>query len=61
MTNARWWLIADETVSELREMLEQAHGNAQTSHEAEFWTRALHTLDSGLHVTEAVPDDFRTE
>lgn len=51
---AKWWLISDEDVQTVRDGLEEAidfHPSAQT-------TRALHTLESGLHVTDAVPDDF---
>jgi len=44
----KWWLINDEDVKTIKIALIESN---QTS--------ALHTLDSGLHLTNEIPDDFK--
>jgi len=41
----KWWLISDKNVKQLQEALETA-------------CDALHSLDSGLHISDTVPSDF---
>jgi len=40
----KWWLISEEDVEVLRAVLSDD---------------ALHVLDSGLHKTDVIPDDFK--
>lgn len=40
----KWWLISNVDVQQIRQ---------------ELTGSALHTLDSGLHITNAVPDDWK--
>lgn len=47
----KWWLISDEAAKKIRQILIKCGGFADTP-------EALHTLDSGLHETLAVPTDF---
>ena len=42
----KWWLISDEDVQVIREGLTGS---------------LLHTLESGLHITDAVPSDYQSE
>jgi len=44
----KWWLISNEDMKEVRKALL-----------APAQKKALHTLDSGLHTTNAVPSDFK--
>ena len=67
-----WWLISDEDVDGIRAGL-MADTHEATDGNCEDWPigsgcagcqgdearrQALHTLDSGLHVTDAIPGDF---
>ena len=45
----KWWLISDEDVQVIRKSL-----MTKTHRE-----KALHALDSGLHTTDAIPDDYQ--
>lgn len=62
----KWWLISDDTIKKIRCDLEIAIAE----HEPVALTRpkfmgefplsdALHELDSGLHITNEVPADFK--
>ena len=47
----KWWLISDEDVQVIRKGLMHAtHVKKE---------KALHALDSGLHVTDEVPEDWK--
>jgi len=67
----KWWLIKDEDVKEIREVLE--HGIKErddqcaasgclcdlTNTYCSGWLRdALHTLDNGCHTTDVIPEDY---
>lgn len=49
--NKKWWLISDEDVQVIKKSL-----MTKTHRE-----KALHTLASGLHKTDEVPDDWKKE
>ena len=49
----QWWLISDEDVQMIRTGL-----TARTDTRRRM-SEALHALDSGLHKTEAIPDDWK--
>ncbi len=51
MSKQKWWLISDEDVQKIKNAL----GNALDSVQDD----ALHTLESGLHTTDCVPDDWK--
>lgn len=53
MCKMEWWLISDEDVKEIRELLNQVNCNKKAR-------IALHTLNTGLHKTDCVPSDFST-
>jgi hypothetical protein len=68
-----WWLISDEDARKIKVALESAQETADRECDrqgclcninggptcgAAYYIDAIHTLDSGLHVTEAVPADF---
>ena len=42
----KWWLISDEDVQAIKKGLTGS---------------LLHTLESGLHITDEIPDDWRKE
>jgi len=48
MGEQKWWLISAENVDSIRKALESS-GQKD----------ALHDLDSGLHITDCIPDDFK--
>lgn len=68
----QWWLINDETIKELRDILEVTireidNRCGETGCMCDIGNRclcsrpardALHSLDTGLHKTEAIPTDF---
>ena len=71
----KWWLISDDDVTTIRAALEACTHEAN-SYNCEDWPPgsgcagcrgdkeregAVHTLDSGLHQTDAVPSDLGTE
>jgi len=49
----KWWLISDEDVQAIKKGLEDIS--------PEVREEALHTLDSGLHKTGDIPDDFLSQ
>ncbi len=51
----KWWLISDDDVHMIRAGLE-----AKTAPLRQRAT-ALYALDSGLHETDAIPDDWKKE
>lgn len=58
--NRRWWLISDEDIDLIRKGLELIEGvNLADSFERGVAEDTLHALDTGLHKTEAVPEDFQ--
>jgi len=70
----KWWLISDEDIQAVRKALDcavrrQDERCAETgcmcdldgSPHSAFYSDALHALDSGLHETDAVPEDYRQE
>jgi hypothetical protein len=58
MEPKKWYLISKEDADEIREALElfTTFYDIDSNNVARD---ALHTLDSGLHATDAVPDDWR--
>ena len=69
-----WWLISDEDVKTIRAALEAdehddndfncpsnpyMEGKCTACLGRELRGRAVHSLDTGMHITEAVPADFR--
>ena len=68
----RWFLISDDDVNEIRQALRAPthDGNDYNCQEwppgqgctgcagDELREKAVHTLDLGLHITEAIPTDF---
>ncbi len=74
MSAERWWLINQADVAEIRQALLAAQGaQAERCEQAgcmcdlydtpcnQAFTDALHSLDSGLHRTDAVPSDWRED
>jgi hypothetical protein len=54
--NKQWWLISIEDIEKIRAfLLKMALKGSGPAADA------LHALDSGLHLTDAVPDDFKDE
>lgn len=66
----KWWLISDEDVKAIRTAL-MAKTHEDNDHNCpdnydychacagdELRKEAVHTLDTGLHETDAIPDDF---
>ena len=58
----KWWLISSEDA----ELIQNGLGRLkEASHERSFAGTVidgiLHTLDTGLHTTEEVPEDFRDQ
>ena len=49
----KWWLISDEDVQTIRTGLE-----ARTDTRRRL-SQALHALDSGLHETDSIPNDWK--
>lgn len=73
MTKQKWWLISNEDVRKIRSAL-TAPTHEANDYNCEDWppgegcrgcigdamrAEGLHALDSGLHVTDAIPDDFK--
>jgi len=69
-----WWLISDEDMQVIRNALQRAilRTEADCNKErclcrykgapcSKFYSDALHTLDSGLHQTDAVPTDWQVK
>jgi len=72
MDNKRWWLICDEDVQTIKTAL-LAPTHEANDYNCEDWPpgkecegcegnelrqKALHDLESGLHITNVVPDDW---
>lgn len=56
MNNSKWWLISKEDAEEIRDyLLTMAMAGDEVAQQA------LHALESGLHATDAAPDDFAVE
>ena len=68
----KWWLVSDEDVQKIRAALEAAEdlqeeqcGNYGCLCDLrgktcwQFYTDAIHALDSGLHETDAIPADWQ--
>lgn len=68
----KWWLISDDDVKNIRDGL-SASTHGANDYNCEDWPigegcrgckgdelrdRAIYTLDTGLHITDAVPADF---
>jgi len=68
----KWWLISDDDVKIIRDGL-NAPTHEANDYNCQDWPigegcrgckgdklrdRAIHTLDTGLHITNAVPADF---
>lgn len=49
-----WWLISGADISYIATALEQLP-------DGPLKTDAIYTLDSGLHITNAIPEDFNLE
>lgn len=49
----KWWLISDEDVQLIKKGLTVPNFKVRA--------RALHALDSGLHKTDAIPDDWKKD
>ena len=56
-THVKWWLISDEVADEIRAALVIAHANLGSA-VVQTYRDALHSLESGLHQTDAVPADY---
>ncbi len=69
----KWWIISDEDIQKIRQAL-FASTHEANSYNCQDWPpgngcsgcdgdelrkKARHTLDSGLHTTEAVPSDYQ--
>lgn len=57
----KWWLIEESDVQEIRRGLVAALDYSEecvNGFDAGWYRNLIHRLDSGLHVTEAVPADF---
>ncbi len=71
----KYWLISDEDVKNIRFALDSAQvvteqkcdddgclcdiGNDPSARHDFIYVDALHSLDSGLHKTDCIPDDFK--
>ena len=69
-----WWLISDEGVKKIQETLECAidHTDEDCAKSGclcdlhgllcfQYYSDALHALESGLHKTDAVPSDWKND
>lgn len=56
---ATYWLISDEDARKVITALEDASRHSSHEDKRAFFEAALHTLHSGLHVTDAIPADFQ--
>ena len=56
-TPKKWWLISDEDVQAIKEKLDLP----MTSDTPELIEDVLHTLASGLHKTDDIPEDWKME
>ena len=71
MTLKKWWLISDEDVKKIRSALQAPTHEINNFNCPTGWDscdgcdgdekrhNAIHTLDSGLHKTDCIPDDFK--
>lgn len=59
MEPTKWYLISKEDADEVRDALLESM-ERDTSNEQTL-KAALHTLDSGLYTTNAVPDDWKED
>ena len=56
-----WYLISKTDVDLVEAGLKQIQRSAAPALEREVARSTIHTLVTGLHTTEAVPEDFRNE
>lgn len=59
-TPTKWWLICEEDVQEIRAFLLASTEDGDPVIEQQA-RDAMHTLDTGLNTTDAVPDDFKVK
>jgi len=52
----KWWLISDDDMQAIRAYLLALELSGD-----DLAKDALHTLDSGLNTTDAIPDDWKDE
>lgn len=59
----KWWLISDEIVKEIKELLNNYiayDGEGMTIYDMINNMKKIHyKLDTGLHITKEVPDDYK--
>jgi hypothetical protein len=58
-TPTRWWLIADSTYRVISKLLEGSLDTLPDSKTREDIRQALHQLDTGLHITDEIPSDYK--
>ncbi len=59
--NNKWWLISDESVNEIRELINYISNKHLLSFGVlaeKLSIKLMHELDSGLHTTDAIPSDY---
>ena len=73
MSKQKWWLISDEDINVIREALQAPTHEINDYNCPTDWDscrgcdgdeqrkKAVHALDSGLHITDVIPDDFKED
>jgi len=62
MTDQRkWWLIDDKEIQAIRAALVNAYKYSLNQEDKADYAEMIMLLDTGLHVTDAVPADFAEE
>lgn len=51
----KWWLVSEDDLNEVCTILKEAIEHVNYS---QPYRNALHTLETGMHKTDAVPADF---
>lgn len=61
LSRSRWWLISDKTYRVISVTLENLLDELPESKAKEEIRQALHQLDTGLHVTDSIPEDYKKD
>ena len=61
MEPKKWWLISDDDVRKIRTKLAMCQRTSSWVQVNDFAEDAFHTLDSGLHTTDAAPSDWKEQ
>jgi len=58
---SKWWLLSDEDFCSIAKNLTQAIEECCDADSKKLLEDTQHTLETGLHVTDAVPSDFKNK